>query len=180
MVLAPAQAGRDDNYDVTGYACTFNEPYVLYEFSDGEKIFERVSAGAFNIAHINDVVMLINHDGLPVARQSNGSLKISVDQHGLLIDADLKGSAAARELYHNIAAGLVTKMSYAFRAGEESYDKATHTRTIMRVDKLFDVSAVTYPANPDTEIIAKRYRQRPEDSAARRLRLKLKLMEELK
>jgi len=179
IILTPTQAGRNDNYNVSGYATTFDEPYVLYEFSDGEKIYERISPGAFNSTPMNDVVMLINHDGLPVARQSNDSLKITIDQHGLFVDADLSGSTAGRELYHSIAAGLVNKMSYMFTVGEESYDKATHTRTIMRIDRMYDVSAVTFPANPDTEIIAKRCRQTL-DEKSRKLRLKLKLQEVIK
>ena len=54
-----------------------------------------------------------------------------------------------------IAAGLVTKMSWAFTVQEDSYDRDTHTRRILKIRKVYDVSAVSFPANPSTDISAR-------------------------
>ena len=58
----------------------------------------------------------------------------------------------ARDLYEDIKAGNYPKMSFAFTVAEDHYDRATHTRIIDRVSKGYDVSPVSFPANPTTEL----------------------------
>lgn len=145
---------------VEGYATTFNAPYLLYEFEDGTKIYERIDAHALDGADMSDVIMQYDHEGRVFARQSNKTLLLIPDHKGLLIAADLGKTDLARGLYQDIEAGMITKMSWAFRVQEESYDRATRTRTILKIKKVYDVSAVSIPANGDTEISARSFASR--------------------
>ena len=158
--LAPA-AGDGDNtrfdteFYVEGYASTFNDPYVLFEDWDGNEYREIISPDAFKDADMSDVIMQYDHEGKVLARMSNGTLIVEPDAHGLFIAADLSGSQAARDLYEEISNGLVTRMSWAFNVGADEYDRDSHTTTITRVKKVYDVSAVSLPADPNTEISAR-------------------------
>ena len=145
---APGLCGE---LEVEGYATTW-DPYVLLEMDDGEDIRERIDPHAFDGADMSDVIMQYDHGGKVLARMSNGSLSVTADGHGLKIRADLSGSSAGRELREEIAAGLITKMSMAFTVDDEEYDRQTRTRVIKKIRKLYDVSAVSLPANPGTEI----------------------------
>ena len=119
--------------------------------------FEQIDRNAFNDADMSDIIMQYDHSGKVFARKSNGTLIVEPDDHGLLICADLSKSEAAREMFTEIDSGLITKMSWAFTVAEESYNRDTRTRTILKVKKVYDVSAVSYPANDGTEISARSY-----------------------
>lgn len=150
----------DTEYYVEGYATTFDKPYLLYEFEDGTKYYERVDAHALDGADMSDVIMQYDHEGRVFARQSNKTLILVPDHKGLLVAADLGKTDLARGLYQDIDAGMITKMSWAFTVLEDSYDRATHTRTILKIKKVYDVSAVSIPANGDTEISARNFARR--------------------
>ncbi len=150
------RAADDESYTVSGYATTWDDPYVMREW-DGIQYKEQIDRNALNGADISDVIFLYNHEGMVYARQSNGTLHLSQDDHGLYIEADLSKTAAAREMYESIKAGLVTQMSWAFTVIEDSYNEQTRVRSILRVGKVYDVSAVSIPANPDTELSARSY-----------------------
>lgn len=150
----------DTEYYVEGYATTFDKPYLLYEFEDGTKFYERIDTHALDGADMSDVIMQYDHEGRVFARQSNKTLLLMPDHKGLLIAADLGKTDLARGLYQDIEAGMITKMSWAFRVQEESYDRATRTRTILKIKKVYDVSAVSIPANGDTEISARSFASR--------------------
>ena len=152
---APFEAKDDVNYIVEGYASTF-EPYVLWYEGDTE-IREKIDPHAFDNADMSDVIMQYDHEGRVFARQSNGSLELSVDEHGLKVRADLSRTAAARQLYEDIDSGMITQMSFAFSIQEDAYDKKEHLRTVTKIRKLYDVSAVSIPANPGTEISARSF-----------------------
>lgn len=157
---AQAAAKRiDTEYYVEGYATTFDTPYLLYEI-EGTKFYERVDAHALDGADMSDVIMQYNHEGRVFARNSNKSLILIPDHKGLLIAADLGRTELARGLYQDIDAGMITKMSWAFTVQEESYDRNTHTRTLLKIKKVYDVSAVSIPANGDTEISARDFAHR--------------------
>lgn len=147
----------DSDYYVEGYATTFDTPYVLYEFEDGDKYYEKIDRNALDGADLSDVIMQYDHSGRVYARNSNNTLKLTVDHKGLLIAADLSKTELARGLYEDINAGMITKMSWAFSVAEDSYDRQTHTRTILKIKKVYDVSAVSTPANSDTSIAARSY-----------------------
>lgn len=158
---AVAAAKRiDTEYYVEGYATTFDKPYLLYEFEDGTKYYERVDAHALDGADMSDVIMQYDHEGRVFARQSNKTLILVPDHKGLLVAADLGKTDLARGLYQDIDAGMITKMSWAFTVLKDSYDRATHTRTILKIKKVYDISAVSIPANGDTEISARNFARR--------------------
>lgn len=184
-LLAPTQGDKrlKSDFYVEGYATTFNEPYVLYEY-DGVQYKEIIDRGALDGADMSDIIFLYDHEGNVLARRSNGTLIVEPDDYGLFVAADLSKSAAARNMYEEIQNGLVTKMSWAFKVREDSYDRVTHTRTIKRMKKVFDVSAVSKPANPSTDISARSYfdgvieaekAERLAAQAAERKRQRLKL-----
>ena len=147
---------------VTGYASTFDQPYVLWD--DGEvRILEEVAPDAFDEADMGDVIMQYNHEGRVFARVSNGTLTVTPDEHGLLVDADLGGTELGRQLYEEIRGGYTDKMSFGFtvtgedliREEEKGEKPIVVTRRITRIGKLYDVSAVSLPANPNTAITAR-------------------------
>ena len=139
-----------ESYKVEGYASTF-EPYKLMTVDEVD-YFERIDPAAFDNADMSDVVFRVDHEGRVYARTSAGTLEIWHDDHGLGQRADLSRTQAARELFADIEAGNYPKMSFAFTVAEDHYDKATRTRVIDRIAKVYDVSPVSFPANPTTEL----------------------------
>jgi len=156
ILSAPMEPAADTDFVVRGYATTFDDPYVLYEY-EGNQYKEVIDRHALDEADMSDVIMQYDHSGRVFARQSNGSLKLTPDEHGLKIEADLSRSAGAKELYEEIKAGLITKMSWAFSVDADEYSRSDRTRTITRVKRVYDVSAVSIPANPSTDIAARGY-----------------------
>ena len=146
---------------VEGYATTFDEPYHLYFFDDERgrhEVFEQVDRNAFNDADMSDVILQYDHEGRVFARLSNGTLELSQDDHGLKVRANLGGTQIGRGLYEEIKGGYTNKMSFGFTVAEdniESMNDGNFIRTIRKVGKLFDVSAVSYPQNNFTEISAR-------------------------
>lgn len=150
------RAAEEPGYIVEGYATTYDDAYVLFEF-EGTQYKEKIDRDALLEADMSDVIFLYNHEGMVFARQSNGTLQISSNDKGLYVRADLSSTEDSRRMYESIKAGLVTQMSWAFTVGEEEYDEKKHVRTIRKVKKVFDVSAVAIPANPKTDISARSY-----------------------
>lgn len=149
---------REEKKTVAGYASTFNEPYVLYE--DDDLIYrEQVDRSAFDETDMSDVIMQYNHEGRVFARITNNTLRVSPDDKGLFIEADLGGTELGRQLFDEIRGGYTDKMSFGFivSADEELRSKDEDgrvdiLRTITGISKLFDVSAVSIPANNGTSI----------------------------
>lgn len=151
QMLAPTEEGH-----ARGYATTFDSPYLLWE-ENGIKYYEKVDRHALDAADMSDVVFLYNHSGMVFARTKNKTLQLWTDDKGYGVDVDLTKTADARNMHENIISGNVDAMSWAFTVQEDSYDRETHTRTILKIKKVYDVSAVCYPANPDTFIGARSY-----------------------
>lgn len=151
---------ENEEYIVRGYATTFNEPYTLYE-DDYLRIDEQVDRNAFAETDMSDVIMQYDHRGRVFARISNDTLKLSIDEHGLLIEANLGGTEIGRQLYEEIKGGYTSKMSFGFTVTADDVAevsgeaKAVYLRTITKIGKLYDVSAVSLPANDGTEISAR-------------------------
>lgn len=150
----------DEKRIVTGYASTFDEPYVLYD-GDGWKYLEVVDRGAFDETDMSDVIMQYDHRGRVFARTRNNTLTVTPDDKGLFIEADLGGTEIGRELYEEIRGGYTDRMSFGFTVNGE-YEESRKTdegvriyiRHITSVQKLYDVSAVSLPANDGTSIEA--------------------------
>ena len=149
--IAQPKEGSEESYIVEGYASTYDS-YRLFTDEDGIDYFERIEPTAFNGADLSDVVFRVDHEGRVYARTSAGTLKVWMDEHGLANRTDLSKTQAARELFADIAAGNYPKMSFAFTVAEDHFDRATHTRVIDGIAKVFDVSPVSFPANPTTEL----------------------------
>lgn len=146
---------------VEGYASTFDEKYYLYSFNDelGEhRVYEQVDRSAFNETDMSDVIFQYDHEGRVFARLSNGTMKLEADDHGLKVWADLGGTQIGRELFEEIKGGYTNKMSFGFTVSDDNIDTDGNdfVRTIRKVGKLFDVSAVSLPANNFTEISARK------------------------
>ena len=150
----------EPGYIVEGYATTFDQPYTLWE-EPGFKFQEIVDSKAFNGTDMEDVIMQYDHAGRVFARKSNDTLQLRADAHGLKVRADLGGTEIGRQLYEEIKGGYTTKMSFGFivdkddRQVDETGNQQVITRTILHVKKLYDVSAVSLPANDATEISAR-------------------------
>jgi hypothetical protein len=140
----------EDTYEVKGYASTF-DPYVLFS-EDGIDYSEQIDPHAFDDADLTDVVFRVDHEGPVYARTSAGTVSLFTDDHGLGHTTDLSRTARAKELFDEIKAGNYPKMSFAFTVAEDHYDRDTHTRIIDRIAKVFDISPVSFPANPGTEL----------------------------
>ena len=138
------------DYFVEGYASTF-EPYEMMEI-DGRTFYERIDRHAFDEADMSDVVFLRDHEGRVLARTKNGSVELLIDDHGLHQRTNLGLTGASREMFEDIQTGNYSQMSFSFVVDEDHFDKATNTRVIDRIKKIYDISAVSFPANPGTEI----------------------------
>ena len=159
--LMETRTAEDGAKVVEGYATTFNSPYELWR--DREMtVNEQVDRNAFAETDMTDVIMQYDHEGRVFARIGNGTLEIEPDEHGLRIRANLGGTEIGRQLFEEIQGGYTNKMSFGFTVtGEErkvTKDEDGHItvlRTITKIGKLFDVSAVSLPANDATEISAR-------------------------
>ena len=154
------RTAEDGQMVVEGYATTFNQPYKLLEDRD-IILNEQVDRNAFTETDLSDVIMQYDHTGRVFARTRNKTLEIMPDEHGLKIRANLGGTAIGRQLDEEIAGGYTDKMSFGFtvagdnRSRTEKNGRITILRTITKIGKLFDVSAVSLPANDATEISAR-------------------------
>lgn len=137
---------------VRGYASTF-EQYLLFE-EDETKYYERIEPTAFDETDMTDCVFRKDHEGTVFARTSNGALSISIDEHGLLTETDLSRTTSGQQMFEEIREGCYPQMSFAFTAeGRVERDEDNNfVRIITKVKKLYDVSPVTWPANPGTDI----------------------------
>lgn len=179
----------DTDFYVEGFATTFDKPYLMYEY-DGLQFFEVIDRNALAGADLSDVIMQFDHAGMVYARNKMAkgkppSLLVEPQESGLFVAANLGLTEEARKLYNTINEGLIYKMSWAFRVSEDAYDRDTHTRRILKIKKVYDVSAVSYPANGDTDISARSYfdgaieREQREALERRKQILKIKLMMEV-
>lgn len=146
---AEVRAAGDDALVVEGYASNFDVEYDLGYFK------ETVARGAFDNVLEDDVRFLLNHTGAPLARTTNGTLELSVDEQGLKYRAALADTQDGRDLYKLIKRGDITQSSFAFTIDSDTWSEDRSTRTITKVGKLLDTSAVTYPASPTASVYAR-------------------------
>ena len=162
----------DGEKTVTGYATTFNQPYELYRDAFDGIVYivrEQVDPDAFKETNMTDVIMQYDHEGRVFARTSNNTLELDPDEHGLHIRANLGGTELGRQLFEEIEGGYTNKMSFGFRVGKDKRERTeeqdaetgvttiTVMRTILEISKLYDVSAVSLPANDATSISARNF-----------------------
>ena len=162
--VAMLEVREDQNGEkvVEGYATTFNDEYKLWGDASYQ-VLESVDSHAFDKADMSDVIMQYDHEGRVFARMSNGTLELRTDDHGLKMIANLGGTEIGRQLYEEIKGGYTTKMSFGFKVRktertieeDEELGSVTVHRKITEIEKLYDVSAVSLPANDATEISAR-------------------------
>ena len=156
------RAGDAGSYIVEGYACTFNDPYLLYSY-DGYEVREQIDPHAFDECDMADVIMQYDHSGRVFARTRNNTLQLSCDIKGLKVRADLSGTEEGKKLCDEIRGGYIDRMSFGFvvkedkrEVTEDMQEGTTRVlRTITKISKLYDVSAVSIPANDNTSISAR-------------------------
>ncbi len=142
---------EDNKMIIEGYPITFNTPATHWGMT------EVIDANALKETDMSDVPLKYNHDDshLILARTRNGSLKLEVDSIGLKMTAELIDTQSNIDIYKSIKMGLLDKMSFAFTTKEEKYDYDTDTRTILNIDKLYDVSVVDLPFYDSTSVYAR-------------------------
>jgi len=151
------EVAQEPSYVVRGHFTTFGAEYELMP-----GFFESIDPHALDEADMSDVIYQENHEGAPMARIRNGSLRVGIDPDGGWCEADLGGSQRGRDHFEAVQSGLIVEMSFGFTIEddgfewEEDEDGNIHSR-ITRISKVFDVSGVSIPANPGTEISARAY-----------------------
>lgn len=151
----------EKSYIVDGYATTFDSPYELYR--EGHYIvMEQVDRHAFDDTYMEDTIFQYDHSGMVYARTRNETLKLELNDHGLKVTADLSSTEASRGVWDAIDKGLIDRMSFAFTVTGDAYEEEEQengdiivTRTIKKIGRLYDVSAVSFPANEQTSISAR-------------------------
>src|SRR5690606_24005625 len=179
-IRALEPTGDEQEMIVEGRAIVYDQPTVLYEV-DGVKYYEVIQRGALEGADLRDVPFKYNHSNnvMIMARTRNKTLELIPDEQGLRIRAKLANTTAGRDLYELIRRGDIDKMSFAFTVAEQSYDRESRTRKIIRFKRIWDVSAVDTPAYDQTYISARSWfeaqaeaeRQAAEAAENRRKRL---------
>lgn len=147
-----ARQAEDGTMRLRGYAAVFNDASVPLPFK------ETIAPGAFRktLSETPDVRLLINHEGLPLARTKNGTLTLSEDGRGLFMDAIIADTTEGRDLYKLVERGDVDQMSFAFRVIRQKWSEDRSVRTLTEVSLADgDVSVVTYPAYPTTTVEAR-------------------------
>ena len=158
-IAEPGEGEEDsDKMILEGKAVTFDEETVLFKIGDTE-YKEIIKKGSFDETDMSEAFMKYNLSDafMAMARTKNETLQIDVRDDGVYIKAELADTTAGRDLYTLVQRGDIDKMSFAFTIEEESYNKETHTWTVHRIDKLYDVAAVTIPAYENTELYARRF-----------------------
>ena len=151
MVEVRKEDSNESSFLVEGYASTFEE-YVLFTDENGTEYKEKILPEAFEGTDFSDVVFLKDHQGTVFARTKNKTLSLEVNENGLFTRTDLSKTSASREMFEEIQTGMYSQMSFAFIVDDDEYNTKEHLRTIRHIAKLFDVSAVSFPANPTTDI----------------------------
>ena len=159
----PQQEEKKNKFDsdcyVEGYAAKY-ERYILYEMGD-QTVYEEFMPECFRDCDMSDIIFQFDHAGKVYARQSNNTLTVEPDSIGLFICADLSKTSAARGMYEDIQVGNVTKMSWGFLPDYDTLEVIENGNEITirhhHIKKIYDVSAVSIPANNDTDIQARNF-----------------------
>lgn len=150
---AELRSGASDSLTLEGHASVVDRGY---EITDMFGTFtETVRSGAFTrtLNAKADVMLLVNHDGLPLARTKSGTLKLAEDKTGLHVLADLEPTDPdVQRIQPKMARGDLDEMSFAFRVVQQKWNEDYTDRQILEVNMhKGDVSVVNYGANPATD-----------------------------
>lgn len=161
-LLEQPTASEENKQLVEGYAAVFNERTLIWESEwSGWKYMEVIDRNAFAGADMTDTVFKYNHGdvAMVLARASNNTLNLSVDDKGLRMSADIIDTTNGKDVYKLIKRGDLNKMSFAFTVkgerNEADKENKIYTRTITAFDKIYDVAVVDFPAYDGTSIQAR-------------------------
>lgn len=157
---------KDDGSEsrtIRGYAAVYNK-----DSQNFGPFIERIAPGAFDDVLNDDVVALFNHDpNLPLARSGAG-LTLGSDDTGLYYEFDAPNTTIGSDLLENVRSGVIKQSSFAFTVKEQKRtvrNGQPDLRTIIKVERLYDVSPVTYPAYPDTTVASRYFKQMTADNS---------------
>lgn len=172
---------------LVGTPIVFGSRTTLCQDWNGNNIDEIIESTALEGADLSDVRFLVNHDTsqLPLARYvqgaENNTMTLSIDSNGvnIVVDLDVENSQRAKDLYSAVARGDVTGMSFMFDVSEwaEEHEKdGTRLNRVTKISKVYEVSAVTFPAYEDTSIEARSKYSKPKIHDLEVLKLKCKIL----
>jgi HK97 family phage prohead protease/HK97 family phage major capsid protein len=153
ILTGEIRASEGADMVISGYAAVFEQETDLHLFR------EQINRGAFDDVMDNDVRLLVNHEGVPLARTTNGTLTLEQDEHGLRYEAVLADTQQGRDLYKMVKRGDISQSSFAFTIAEQEWSEDRTLRSVVKVGSLLDVSAVTYPAYPQASVSARNHAQ---------------------
>lgn len=190
LTLAPLD---DENKIVEGEFSTYDSPYLLYSYNEPGyrlEVWEQVKRGSFDETDISDVIMQYDHQGRVFARKTNNTLELEFSETPHM-RAQLGGTEIGRQLYEEIKGGYTNKMSFGFTVAQDKRDRTEERkedgsvtykvlRTIEKIGKLYDVSAVSLPANDQTSISARAYADGVSDEVSKEIREAIAQEQEIK
>jgi len=142
---------------IVGTATVFNSAYDMGWYD------EEMSPEVFASADMNDVVALFNHDAnMVLARTKSGTLKLNLTGNALEYSFEAPNTTLGNDLLEMVKRGDVYQSSFAFSVEKEDWEEkggGKPKRIIRSIKKVYDVSPVTYPANPDTMVAKRSYEQ---------------------
>lgn len=155
-IRATNPVGKEKGLYIEGRAIVYDQPTTIKEaFGEYTEIIKR---GALDGADLTDSRLLYNHDlsKIPLARVPK-TMQFMLDPAGLTLRAELPDTEEGRSVYMAIKRGDLTGMSFGFKVpeGGSHYDPKTNTRTITKIEKVYEVSIVPFPAYPQTSIEAR-------------------------
>lgn len=159
LIEIRAVDNNEDKMTIEGYAIIFDKP-ATHDYG-GRKFTETIKKGALDKTDMKDVPLRYNHNDnvMIMARTRNKSLRLTVDEKGLKVEADLLDTQSNRDLYKAIKEGLIDKMSFAFRVADGgdtwTFGEKETTREVTNIAKLYDVSVVDTPFYDSTSIYAR-------------------------
>ena len=181
LEINTAEEENQNEMILEGYASVVNRETTLYEI-DGISYKEVIDREAFKNSDFSMCCMKYNHENsVPIlARVRGGSLVLEADDYGLKFKAKLFNTSSARDVYTLVKEGGLDKCSFAFTVKNSEYNSETHTRRILEIDKVFDVSVVDIPAYEETSVQARSLfeleRKKELDKLENEKRLKIKLL----
>lgn len=157
LTLRAEEQSNENEMRVSGYALKFDEPTMINSW--GGAFEERIDKNALKDADLSNVVLNLNHNmDKTLARTKNESLDLEVDDIGLKINGNIINTTEGKDAYEMVVSGLIDQMSFQAEIIEDEWEESdgVSKRIIKKLGRFFDVSAVTFPAYENTEILAQR------------------------